>query len=272
MSGYYLVSNEDTDERWDDDTSNGDFGDAAWDPESALPSYLAGMPEWAESYSAGYRIEDAVRWSLGPDGESMSDAEAAEVLAETLAGMSSEDAENFLKTLGRIAQTALPVVGGAVGSIIAPGVGTALGSALGQAAGGLVGRATQGGGRSPQRPPAPRQPGVSSRRAPTATRSSTAAGGSAINALMGMLNNPQLLGAVANAAMGGRGNAPATATPFGAIMGALRGLAGEAAAEMHENYAVESDFQDSTENAEALVRIVGSIGSGASASAAGGLS
>lgn len=40
--------------------------------------------------------------------------------------------------LRKVAKTALPMVGGAIGSFIAPGVGTALGSKLGSMAGGLL--------------------------------------------------------------------------------------------------------------------------------------
>ena len=43
-----------------------------------------------------------------------------------------------------VAKTALPMVGGALGSFVAPGVGTALGSKLGSAAGGLFGLELEG--------------------------------------------------------------------------------------------------------------------------------
>jgi hypothetical protein len=43
-----------------------------------------------------------------------------------------------------VAKTALPMVGGALGSFIAPGVGTAIGSKLGSAAGGLFGLELEG--------------------------------------------------------------------------------------------------------------------------------
>lgn len=43
-----------------------------------------------------------------------------------------------------VAKTALPMVGGALGSFVAPGVGTAIGSKLGSAAGGLFGLELEG--------------------------------------------------------------------------------------------------------------------------------
>ena len=83
------------------------------------------------------------------DPEDMEDA-----LAEVLDSMSPAEAFNFAKamrTIGRsasqivtdptfskIARTALPIAGGAVGTLIGGPAGTALGSKLGSAAGGAM--------------------------------------------------------------------------------------------------------------------------------------
>lgn len=289
---------------------------------------LVDSAEWVNTYAAGYTLQDAVRWVLGPSGETLTDDEVNTLIDRALLKMSPDQAEDFFGTIGRalqsaapiigqVAQTALPIVGGALGTLIAPGIGTAVGSALGRAAGGLVGQAVQrapspGNGRAPPGPsPAPlaaaigiaQRPTVAIRQdamqaaaprsfntaaaslggTPTPQPSPPSIGGSAapqaassgVTQLLGLLNNPQLLAAIANAALGGSGTPPPLAgqgsPAFGQLMGQLATAAHEAAAEVHTGYAAESlsldpavDLRDSAAHARTLVRIVGEAVNGRS--------
>lgn len=63
----------------------------------------------------------------------LSDREIESILRRQ--NLEAGSVEDFLDDLGNLAASALPAVGGAIGSIIAPGVGTAIGSGLGSLAG-----------------------------------------------------------------------------------------------------------------------------------------
>jgi hypothetical protein len=73
-------------------------------------------------------------------------------LDQFIGGMFKKFGKFLKKGVGRklggilkgVAKTALPMVGGALGSFVAPGVGTALGAKLGSAAGGLFGLELEG--------------------------------------------------------------------------------------------------------------------------------
>lgn len=236
----------------------------AWPTDySAPPAFLADQAEWIEVYGAGGTYQDSVRWLLGPEGETLTDGEVDLILDRITAEMTPEAAENFFRSIGRavqsalpavgqVAQAALPIVGGAVGSALLPGIGTALGGALGSAAGGLVGQATRAAAPR-QRAPAARAPAP-----PRIPMPAAGAAGGAAQQLLGLLNNPQLLGAVANAALGGGGAGPAGGIDFRQLMGSLARLAEGAAAEtMGESW---GPAQDSADAADALARrLVGAV-------------
>jgi hypothetical protein len=73
-------------------------------------------------------------------------------------GLRASAVEDFWDDLGNVVASALPAVGGAVGSIIAPGIGTAIGAGLGSAAGGALHSAIGPAQPSAQPHPAPPQP------------------------------------------------------------------------------------------------------------------
>lgn len=68
-------------------------------------------------------------------------------------GLEAGAIEDFWDDLGNVVASALPVVGGAVGSVIAPGIGTSIGAGLGSVAGGALHSAI-----GPGQQPAPAQP------------------------------------------------------------------------------------------------------------------
>lgn len=148
--------------------------------------------EFTEEELLGFRA------CLREEYRELDDETLEELLEQTLAGMTVEDAqlwEGWLKKLGRVASRALPTVlpaaGAAVGSLIAPGVGTAVGGALGKVAGQALGKATV-----PTKPIAPPK-------APAqmpAARSTTAT-----TQLLQLLQSPQLLQALGSLGLGTMG-------------------------------------------------------------------
>lgn len=114
-------------------------------------------PESAFGLSDGESAYDGE----GPESGILSDEEEMEAASDLLSVTSEAEMDQFLgklfrkatrgigrfmksgvgRTIGRtlkgLAKKALPVVGGALGSIVAPGLGTAVGGALGRAAGNL---------------------------------------------------------------------------------------------------------------------------------------
>ncbi len=232
------------------------------------PAFLADSEDWNRVYQAGVSYQDGVRMMLGPEGESLTDPEVDQLLERITDSMEPADAAEFIKGLGRalsgalpvlgqVAKTALPIVGGAVGSIVAPGIGTALGGALGGAAANLVGQATARRPAPPRpRPPMPAMPGhampgpamagpgMAMPRMPMPAMAPPQAG--AAQQLLGLLNNPQLLGGLANAALGGAGAMPGGGAALGPLLGSLARLAEDAAAEVAGETFAESTDADST--------------------------
>lgn len=112
--------------------------------------------EFEGEYESEFEFEDDAD-AVGSVNRPFDDAREMELAAELLSVQSDDELEYFLgnvinavgkfakssagKTLGKalkgVAKKALPVVGGALGSLVAPGVGTAIGSKLGSAASGL---------------------------------------------------------------------------------------------------------------------------------------
>jgi hypothetical protein len=250
------------------------------------PAFLAESEDWSRLYSAGVTYQDGVRMLLGPEGESLTDPEVDHILERITDSMEPAQAAEFLSgvgralqgalpALGQVAKVALPIVGGAIGSVVAPGIGTALGGALGGVAGNLVGKATtQRPAPQRARMPAPAGPSFAMPRpqampfpqnmgAPGMQTAMQMAGAtaapmsSASQQLLGLLNNPQLLGGLANAALGGAGAMPAGGASLAPLLNSLASLAGEAAAEVAGESVAESEYADGT---SALAhRLIGAV-------------
>ena len=251
------------------------------------PAFLAESEDWSRLYNAGVTYQDGVRMLLGPEGESLTDPEVDQILERITDSMEPAEAADFLSgvgralqgalpVLGQVAQVALPIAGGAIGSAVAPGIGTALGGALGGVAGNLVGQATAPRpAPSRQRTPVPARPSFAMPRPqampfpqgmgmPRTTGTPAAMGipgvqtamqmagamaepqSSAAQQLLGLLNNPQLLGGLANAALGGAGAMPGGGTSLASLLSSLASLAGGAAAEVASESIAESGYADGT--------------------------
>lgn len=251
------------------------------------PAFLAESEDWSRLYSAGVTYQDGVRMLLGPEGESLTDPEVDQILERITDSMEAAQAAEFLSgvgralqgalpVLGQVAQVALPIAGGAIGTFVAPGIGTALGGALGGVAGNLVGQATAPRPAPPrQRKPVPARPNFAMPRPrampfpqgmsmPRTTGTPAATGipgvqtamqmagamaepqSSAAQQLLGLLNNPQLLGGLANAALGGAGAMPGGGTSLASLLSSLASLAGGAAAEVASESIAESEYADGT--------------------------
>ncbi|MGI9129473.1 MAG: hypothetical protein ACR2IG_14795 [Roseomonas sp.] len=223
---------------------------------------------------------------LGPEGESLTDPEVDQILERITDSMEPAQAAEFLSGIGRalqgalpvlgqVAKVALPIAGGAIGSVVAPGIGTALGGALGGVAGDLVGKATtQRPAPQRARMPAPARPNFTMPRpqampfpqsmgAPAMQTAMQMAGAtaapmsSAAQQLLGLLNNPQLLGGLANAALGGAGAMPGGGASLAPLLNSLASLAGGAAAEVAGESVAESEYADGT---SALAhRLIGAV-------------
>ncbi|HEX6749584.1 MAG TPA: hypothetical protein VF092_19975 [Longimicrobium sp.] len=182
-------------------------------------------------------------------------------------GMSPEDIEDFMSTLGQIGRgiagalpTVLPAVGTVVGTAFGGPAGAALGGMAGRLAGGAIAGAVQpqpGGVRPappPRRPrvqprpqqvmapriaapPRPAAPAAVARPAvPAATPAPVPAGAPAANQLLQTLFRPETLQALLAMALGnaGRGEVPVgdTPVPVGAFANLIGVLAGQAGAEL----------------------------------------
>lgn len=214
---------------------------------SSMPEELKAFPEWREAYAEGVTYHDAVRLAMGPEYATLTDEEADELIGEALADMSPEEIESFLKSLGGIVSKALPAVGGAVGTLVAPGVGTAVGSALGGVAGKALGAATKGRRRRGR--PSRGRRAVRTRARRRTRRPRRGRGSTRMRAeLMRLLQNPQLLQALAGSILGGRGAARAGDTlqevNLGAFLGALEHYAQEAAEEAHAEMLSQATWTD----------------------------
>lgn len=102
------------------------------------------------------RPYEAVRSFLAPAYQNLPPETIEQILRQTFGEtLDPEDAENFFKSLGKVASAALPVAGTVVGTAFGGPVGGAVGGALGSLAGNAVGAATAPRPQAP-RPQAPR--------------------------------------------------------------------------------------------------------------------
>jgi hypothetical protein len=148
-------------------------------------------------------------------------------------GLEPAAAEDFWSDIGNVVSSALPVIGGAIGSVVAPGVGTAIGSGLGSLAGGALHSAI-GGPQQPAAPPAQPQYPAGYPVAPQVSSQQAAA------QLIQLLSQPQLLQALMQMMLGRAGSptvpvaaapaAPGLSNPLGLLAGLLPGAAAQPAA------------------------------------------
>lgn len=183
--------------------------------------------------------------------EAYSDADPEdleEALAEVLESMSPAEAFNFgkaLKQVGRsatkvaanplfkqVAGTALPIAGGAVGTLLGGPVGTALGSSLGNAAAGAL-----GGGR-PARRGGGAAGGLSAltRALPGIARAVPAVAGGSAAAAQGLVltQQPDVLKSLLALSMGQHGQKAVNGVPVAKVMNMLSSVFGQAAADADE--------------------------------------
>ena len=106
-----------------------------------------------QSYNGGAVLSDVEEMEMASDLLTVSDDAELELFLGKLVKSVARKAGKFLKsktgkalvhTLKGVAKKALPTIGGAIGTAIAPGLGTAIGSRLGSAAGSLLGSEFEG--------------------------------------------------------------------------------------------------------------------------------
>jgi hypothetical protein len=122
-------------------------------------------------------------------------------------------------TVGQIARTALPLAGGAVGTLIGGPAGTAIGRSLGGAAAKALPTGRGGSGV-----PAPNPGATVARPAPTV-------GSPAATQGLILTQQPQVLQSLVAAALGERGRTEINGVPIGAVLNMLSSVFGQAAAD-----------------------------------------
>jgi hypothetical protein len=197
-------------------------------------------------------LAEVLRDALHDDYSDASPEEMQDALAEVLESMTPAESFNFAKALkqiergtsqalsdpvfGQIVRTGLPIAGGALGSVIAPGIGTALGTSLGTAAAGAL------PGGAPARPAAPTPGSVIP---PVAGGSAAAAQG------LVLTQQPDVLKGLLALAMGQQGKRSVNGVPVPAIMSMLSSVFGKAAADADE--LMYLDEEGSSTEGEALL-------------------
>lgn len=239
---------------------------------------FAGEADWAEGLGAD-EIAEALRSTLREGYGDASGEEVGDALANVLDSMSPAEAFNFASALHRIgkgagqlasdpafvgiAQTALPVLGGAAGTMIGGPVGTALGSKLGSlAASALPARPAppsapaQPPAAVPPPPPGLPAPGIPAPAAPPAAAApapgapavsppetpppqpgsaSGVAGGSAAAAQgLVLTQQPDVLRSLLATALGEHGRQTVSGVPVARVLGLLSQVLGKAAADADE--------------------------------------
>ena len=137
------------------------------------PDAFASEDGWAEDLDAA-DLTDALRSSLSEEYADASDEEIDDALANVLDSMSAAEAFNFTSALNRIgksasqlasdptfaavAQTALPILGSAAGTMIAGQAGTGLGAKFGSLAASALPTRPAAAPAPPRPVPPPRHP------------------------------------------------------------------------------------------------------------------
>jgi hypothetical protein len=224
-------------------------------------------------------LTDALRSALSEDYAEASDEEIGDALADVLDSMSAAEAFNFASALNRIgksasqlvsdptfaavAQTALPILGSAAGTMIGGPAGAALGGKLGTLAAGALPTRPAAAPAPPSPAPAPVAPAppapapvaaaapapaaagtpvpsapvVTAPQAPAtpAGPASPAAGGSAAAAQgLVLTQQPDVLRSLLATALGEHGRQTVSGVPVPQVLGMLSQVFGEAAADADE--------------------------------------
>jgi hypothetical protein len=255
----------------EDNDLDEDWADEEWADEDWAEEDWAGE-NWAdEDWRSGTQDAAAgMRLVLSDEYADTTDEEMEESLTAVMDALSPAEAFNFgaaLNQIGKgagqvfsdptfqsIARTALPIAGGALGTVVGGPVGTALGSQLGTvAANALPGRPPA---RPPSRPPThppvvpgqvvpagtPVAPAVPAAPAPLVvpgvppgTAVPTVAGGSTAAAQgLVLAGHPLLRQALASAAFGQHGQQQVAGIPVAQLLGMLSQVVGQAAADADE--------------------------------------
>jgi hypothetical protein len=235
-------------------------------------SYTAGGESgWTEDLDAE-ELTEVLRSTLHESYADASDEEMEDAFANVLGSMSSAEAFNFASALNRIgkgagqlisdpafvsvAQTALPVLGGATGTLIVGPAGTALGGKLGSLAASalptrptpapVTARPAAAAAASPGIPAPATQPVVAASApraaaispsgvAPQPGLASPAAGGSAAAAQgLVLTQQPDVLRSLLATALGQHGRQTVSGVPVAQVLGLLSQVFGKAAADADE--------------------------------------
>lgn len=230
-------------------------------------------PGWSDDWPTEDWVSDStnavsgLRLVLSEDYTDATDAEMAEALEQVMDTMSPAESFNFGSALNQIARTAgqalsdptvasiaktaLPIAGGALGTVIGGPVGTALGGQLGTiAANALPARRPADPAAAPSRPitrvsvpgPTGAAPAPPAASAPAAGIPASAAGGS-VAAAQGLVlaAHPLMQQALASAAFGQHGQPQVGGIPVASLLGLLSQVVGQAAAEADELLYQSSD-------------------------------
>jgi hypothetical protein len=255
-------------EFFDEEDDDNTLDEYAEDEDEAIPTFLSDLPEWQDLYDAGIDYVEAARLVFD-DLADLPDEQVRAELIEMTAEFGSDDAENFWRSLGRVAKSvarvAAPVVQAAapiLGTALGGPVGGLIGGALGRAAGAAMGSLGSRGGRhAPARAQLYRRPARATWQAPRG-----AAGAS--SQLLRLIQDPRiqrtLLGLVRGVATPLRtasGEAMSPQAVLAGIEGALLATAEEMQergfdlASSNEGYGL-ADFDTSSGAFETLVSMV----------------
>jgi hypothetical protein len=206
----------------------------AFDLRDEDESYLAGLSD-EELFEESLDLGEALREALSEEYADSTPEEMDSALFNVMDALTPAESFNFAKalrqieagagqalrdpTFKQIAATALPVAGGAVGTLGGP-AGTVVGSALG----GAAAKALAGGGSTPAAATGAPGPKPSA----AATPLPAAAKG------LVLMNDPAVLKATLAAALGQQGRTSVNGVPVGAVMNMLSTIFGQAAAEADE--------------------------------------
>ena len=213
--------------------------------------------DWPEEEQVSDDAVTGLRLVLSDDYADVSDAEMADALEDVMNAMSAAEAFNFGAALNQIARgagqvladpnvasiarTALPIAGGALGTVLGGPIGTALGGQLGTIAANalpagrpvprpVVARTVTAGVAVPGAP-VPFVPGAGS----LGPAASAVAGGSAAAAQgLVLAGHPLMQQALASAAFGQHGQQQVGGIPVAQLLGLLGRVVGQAAAEADE--------------------------------------
>jgi hypothetical protein len=189
------------------------------------------LGEEYEEWSDGSELADVLRDALDDTYSDASPVEMEDALGNVLEAMSPAESFNFAKALkqierglsdpgvSQVLRTALPIAGGAIGTVIGGPAGTALGSSLGNAAA----SALPGAPRA--RPAAP---------APAPTTPPVAGGSAAAAQGLVLTQQPDVLKGLLALAMGQHGQKSVSGVPLAQLMSMLSSVFGQAAADADE--------------------------------------